>query len=424
MAHISIGGGSIRVALTPGERLLARHRGDIVVPLSHVRAVRVVRDGLVAAHGLRSPALGIPAVRKIGTWGPREQRRFFSVRRGQPAVQLRCVPGSPWHTLLIGTDHPEAAASAVAAALPPTRRDDPVLIDPGSQALRGSLRVPGPGPQPAALLLAGSGPIDRDGDAPGAPLGLQLALAESLAAAGIASLRFDRRGIDDGTDWRTVSFTENTRDAAAALRALRADPRIDTGRIVVIGHSEGALHALRLAVGAAPPAAAVLLSSPARPGSEVLLWQAEQVQPSLPAPVKAIVRVARIDLTAKTRAAHDKLRATTTNTARINGATVNAGWFREFLDEDPRDDLRALAVPTLALTGTADLQTPAADTEVIAELAPGPVTVARPDGISHLLRRDPGAVPTLGDYKRQIRQPVDSDVLATVTDWVVDRLGR
>jgi pimeloyl-ACP methyl ester carboxylesterase len=204
---------------------------------------------------------------------------------------------------------------------------------------------------------------------------------------------------------------------------LRADPRIDAQRIVVIGHSEGALHALRLAVDDDPPAAAVLLSSPARPGGEVLLWQAEQIAPGLPKPVRAMVRVARIDVTAKTLAAHDKLRATTGDVARVNGAKVNAGWYREFLDDDPRQQLRALVIPALAMTGTADLQTPAQDAATIAELAPGPVDVVQPQQISHLLRRDPAEVPTLPDYKRQLQLPVDADVLRTITDWVVGRVG-
>jgi pimeloyl-ACP methyl ester carboxylesterase len=128
-------------------------------------------------------------------------------------------------------------------------------------------------------------------------------------------------------------------------------------------------------------------------------------------------------VTAKTRAAHERLRATTTDVARLNGAKVNAAWFREFLDDDPRELLRALAVPTLALTGTADLQTPPQDAAAIAELAPGPVDVVQPEQVSHLLRRDPSPVPTLQDYRRQLHQPMDPAVLSTVTDWVVRHLG-
>lgn len=422
MAELTLTDGAVHIALTGPERAWTLRRSDFAIPTAALRSVRAVPDAAATSRVLRTP--GVPAVRRVGTWRSGGRRSFVSIATHQPAVMLRMGIGSPFDTILIGSDRADDIADELLAALPPTRRDVPIVLDPAADALRGSLRLPGDGPQPAALLLPGSGPIDRDGDAPGSPLGIQLALAEALAGAGIASLRYDRRGIGDDLDWRSVGLHENTADAALALRSLAAHPEVDARRIIVIGHSEGALHALRLAVSAAPPAAAVLLSAPARPGSEVLAWQAEQLEPGLPKPVRAVLRVTRTDLAAKTRASHDKLRATSTDIARINGARVNAKWFREFLDDDPREDLARLAVPTLALTGTADLQTPPDDLAVIAELAPGPVDLQQPEGVTHLLRRDPAEVPTLQDYKRQLRQPVDEQVLRSVTAWAAGQLTR
>ena len=424
MAEIVLTEHRVVVRLTSAEKVWALRRDDITVPLAAIRAVAVVPDGLSAAHGLRSPGLGVPGRRKVGTWRGRGRRTFVCVRRGEPALRIRLRARSPFDTLLVGNERAADLAAELSAALPAERGDAPVVLDAQRGQLHGSLRLPGPGPFPAALLLPGSGPVDRDGDAPGAPMGIQLSLAEALAEAGIASLRYDRRGVCDGADWREAGLDDNTADAATALRFLAGHPDVDADRIVVIGHSEGSVHALRLAVSEPSIAGAALLSAPARPGGEVLLWQAEQVAPGLPKPARAVLAVTRTDLVDKARAAQEKLRATTTDTARINGAKVNAKWFREFLDYDPRNDLPRLAVPTLALTGTADLQTPPEDVAVIAGLANGPVDAARPEAVSHILRRDPSRPPTLSDYKRQLRQPMDPEVLHTVVEWVAGQLVR
>lgn len=428
MSTIRIDPATVTIELTTWEHAFAL-RGDVTVPRQEIASAEVVPDALAAARGLRAPGLGAPGIRKVGTWRTRGSRTLVSVRRNQPAVHIRLRPASAWDALLVGCDDAPAIVAQLTEDGSAAGTDEQVRFAvPGSGSLSGSLRMPlapGDHPLPAALLIPGSGPVDRDGNTKGAPIGIQVALAEVLARSGVASLRFDRRGISDGTDWRRSTFGDNTRDAAAALDALAGDPRIDASRLVVIGHSEGALHALRLATGQAgtPPAAVVLLSGTARRGDEVLLWQAQQIGPSLPAPVRGLLRVLRTDVTAKTRATHERIRRTTTPVARIGGARLNTGWFREFLDYDPRVDLEALAVPTLALTGGKDVQAPPEDLDVIAQLAPGPVDIRRPATLTHLLRHDPAALPSVRDYKRQLRESVDPDALHVIAGWVATTLA-
>ncbi|WP_428834670.1 alpha/beta hydrolase family protein, partial [Nonomuraea maheshkhaliensis] len=72
--------------------------------------------------------------------------------------------------------------------------DMTVTADDGTP-LGGTLTLPaGPGPYPAVLLLHGSGPLDRDGNTRKAAMNFGRPLADALAAAGIATLRYDPRG--------------------------------------------------------------------------------------------------------------------------------------------------------------------------------------------------------------------------------------
>jgi len=97
-------------------------------------------------------------------------------------------------------------------------------------------------------------------------------------------------------------------------------------------------------------------------------------------------------------------------------ARVNARWTREFMAHDPRADLARITVPVLALTGEKDLQVDPADLDVIAATVPGGATVRSVPDLSHTLRHQPGP-PSLGAYRKELREPVNQDVLRAVVRW-------
>ncbi|MDQ1289994.1 MAG: lysophospholipase [Actinomycetota bacterium] len=298
---------------------------------------------------------------------------------------------------------------------------------------------PGPGPHPAALLINGSGPVDRDGSAGKLKLGFGDQVAAALASAGVATLRYDKRGVGasrllrDGTtapskDWRRAGLHDNADDAEAAFAALAARPEVDADAVFLLGHSEGAILAANIAVraltGPASPAPAgvVLLGCPATPGDVTLRWQATLLPQSLPAPVRALFRLIRIDLATKVIKNAERVRRTTTDVARINGAQVNARWLREFIDHNPADDLAHLTVPVLAITGAKDLQVNPADLPRIADLVPGPVeTWAAPD-LTHILRIESGPA-SMRSYRKELREPIAPLLLDRVTGWLGQRLA-
>lgn len=296
-------------------------------------------------------------------------------------------------------------------------REIPVTV-PGEPPLAGTLTLPdGPGPVPAVLLAPGSGPVDRDSDHRRARFGVTRELAHALPGGGLASLRYDKRGVGGSPgDWRRAGFTDNADDLVRALAVLAARPEVDGDRVLLAGHSEGALLAAHAAARSAAVAGVVLLAGSATPGAELLRWQARQIAPTLPAPVRGLLRLLRVDLERKVAANHERIRATTTDVARIGGARLNARWHREFLAHDPRTDLAGITAPVLAVTGEKDLQVPVADLAVIAATVPGPVTTVPVPDLTHTLRRQPGPA-SMRAYREELRRPVDAGVLATVVTW-------
>ncbi|KAF0966360.1 hypothetical protein MLGJGCBP_00488 [Rhodococcus sp. T7] len=432
MVEIGVSASEVRLALSRFEEFAGLH-GDVAVPMPLIRGAEVIADPFANIRGVRAPGLGIPRRRCIGTWRGRGVRTFVVARAGVPAVRVRTLgrgSGAEFDELIVTV--PDAVD--VTARIRDVLEFEPVGVSErdvrfrsgDGTVLTGTVTVPaGAESGPAAVILTGSGRLDRDGDHAKLPIGVSRALAEALAQAGVASLRYDKRGVArSGGDYLSAGLSDNIADAAAAVDWLRTTGGFGRDAIAVIGHSEGAC--LAVALGAdrgVDPAALVLLACPAVTGRQVLHWQSDKAIAGLPTPVRAVLRALRIDVKERQRAALEKLSRTTTDTARMGGRRVNARWFREFLDFDPAPLLRENTAPVLAITGAKDVQVDPDDLAVIAELVPGEVDTVRVPDLTHLIRRDADP-PSLGAYRRLVRDAVDPEVLSQVADWTAGHLRR
>ena len=165
------------------------------------------------------------------------------------------------------------------------RRTEELRFRAGDIRLSGTLTLPdGEGRHPWALLVGSWLPRDRDGGwdrsrhpgwfaphAAGEPQGLLARLADALAERGVASLRYDPRGCgdSDGT-WETADLFTRIDDARDAVGAMRSRRELDLRRTALVGHGEGAVIALSVAIGDPAVGAVGLIGAPARSLRDVL----------------------------------------------------------------------------------------------------------------------------------------------------------
>jgi len=219
---------------------------------------------------------------------------------------------------------------------------------------------------PAVLLIQGSGPTDRDGNQrPAIVTDLEQQVAELLAAEGVASLRYDKRGMHENRptlpknrdEWPAFfSWSAFLQDADSALRFLAEQPKIDRQRIGIFGHSEGGLIALALEASEGPRAKAVVIASTAaRPLDQLIHEQlARQLEGASASQRDALLAV---DLTIQRR-----IRSNGTVPQDVPGALTalyradTAPFLKAVFELDPVALAMRTVSPILAIYGGADVQ--------------------------------------------------------------------
>lgn len=325
----------------------------------------------------------------------------------------------------------------------PYRAVNVTYANPAAPAVRlaGTLTLPpGKGPFPAALLITGSGPQDRDETMDGhKPF---LVLADALTRRGIAVLRVDDRGVGRSTgDFDAATTPDFATDAEAGVAYLRGRADIDPRRIGLIGHSEGGLIAPMVANRDPTLAWLVLLAGPALPGEDILLSQKRLISYAKGVGAAGTDRLVDLDRReyAIVKNEPDPERARARLRLLLQGGVVGGDnhiataeavidavtrpWYRWFLTYDPAPALRSLRLPVLALVGSKDLQVSAAENlpALRAALADDPLAEVREvAGVNHLFQTADTGSPA--EYAR-IPETMAPEVLEMITGWVVARSG-
>jgi pimeloyl-ACP methyl ester carboxylesterase len=271
-----------------------------------------------------------------------------------------------------------AACGKATAPSPPAQSvEEAVRLQTPTGTLHGSLLLPpAAGPHPLVVLHAGSGPTDRNGNSavvPGANNSLKL-LAEALAAHGIASVRYDKRGVAASaaaapaeSELRFESYVE---DALAWIRPLRGDPRFRT--ITVLGHSEGSLIGV-LAAERGRPDALISLAGPARRASDVLREQ-----------LRAQISGERILAGLEQGRTTADVPLALASLYRPSVQPYLISWFRY----TPAEEIRRVPGTVLIAQGTTDVQVGPGEAEALRQARPD-AAVAIVEGMNHVLKLVP-----------------------------------
>ena len=311
--------------------------------------------------------------------------------------------------------------------------------------LAGTLTYPkSQGPFPAVLLIAGSGPQDRNGTVFGhKPFWV---LADHLTRHGIAVLRFDERGVGGSTgDNSGLTTPDLAKDVLAGVDFLKTRDDIDGKQIGLLGHSEGGIIAPMVAAQCADIRFVVMMAGTGLTGEQILFTQGALILEANGASQAAIdknhLQQERIFQVLKTEAdentmadkiraillthvpnsGQDRERATKQIDAQLN--QVLSPWFRFFLTHDPQADLKKLKCPVLAINGQLDLQVPpqenlSAIAEALRSCGNQDVTVKELSQLNHLFQSAKTGL--ISEYTK-IEETLAPLALNTITEWILEK---
>ena len=312
--------------------------------------------------------------------------------------------------------------------------------------LAGTLTIPGQeGPFPAALLISGSGPQDRDETLLGHhPF---LVLADYLTRLGIAVLRVDDRGVGkSGGDFTQATSEDFASDVLAGLEYLKSREEINPKQIGLIGHSEGGIIAPMVAVQSSDVAFIILMAGTGLIGEEILYLQGELIlraegasdEPiarnrSLQEQMFIVVKEEKDNSVAEKRVRailQDAMPEVSEEQRKGAEAAVEAQiqwvlspWFRHFLAYDPKPTLMKVKCPVLAINGQKDVQVPpkenlAAIEEALKAGGNNDYTIKELSGLNHLFQTaQTGAI---SEYAR-IEETISPTALKIMGDWILEQ---
>ena len=290
--------------------------------------------------------------------------------------------------------------------------EQPIALETPTGTINGTLTIPeGNSKPPIALIIAGSGPTDRNGNSP-TPAGTNNSLemlSAALARTGFASVRYDKRGVADSAGTATTEnnlrFEDYVLDATAWAQSLARDSRFSG--VVIIGHSEGSLIGM-LTAQRTPILAFISIAGPAEKGASLLRHQLlGRLPPDLAARNEAILSALETGTLA------DDVPTPLAALYRPSVQPYLISWFRY----TPTIELAKLEIPCLVVHGETDIQVSVSDSQLL-HAAQSRCQERLIPGMNHVMKLVPA------DRARQLASygdptlPIADELVHAVTEFL------
>lgn len=294
-----------------------------------------------------------------------------------------------------------------------------VTVGSAPWALPGTLTMPtGAGPFPAVVLVAGSGPADRDETyGPNKPFA---DLAGGLASSGIAVLRYDKRTKvypqQMAADSTITVRDEVTDDAVAAIALLRQTAKVDPAKVFLVGHSLGATLAPRIATQAQGQLAGIaMLEAASTPLPTLMLQQVRYLASLQPSPNPS-AEGAIAALQAAVALAESPSLSPSTPASQLPGG-IPASYWLDLRAYDPTAVAASLTIPEFFSQGGRDYQVPPSELVPWQQALAGHAnaTFHTYPAMNHLLLDGTGQ-PSPAEYS--VPGHVDAQLVADLAAWI------
>ncbi|MBS1501017.1 MAG: alpha/beta hydrolase [Bacteroidetes bacterium] len=312
---------------------------------------------------------------------------------------------------------PEASQSGAAAspsALPPIDAslvESPIELKTLSGSIHGTLTMPKEvsGKIPVVLIIAGSGPTDRNGNSDKLDLKTNAyrMLAEGLGKNGIASVRYDKRMIGQSQTSNKESdlrFDDYVDDAVGLIQMLASDQRFS--KVIVLGHSEGSLVGM-IAVRDQPAKGFISVAGAGERADKIVIEQLKSKPQYIQDEFKTLLDSMKRGKTI------DNVDPALYFIARPSVQRYLMSWFKY----EPQKVIKGVKVPILIIQGTTDLQVTTADADKLKKAKSEATLIIMP-GMNHVLKDAPAdPAQNLATYSNP-SLPLDANLVPDIVKFV------